>query len=105
MEAILLVTPKEWGKIWHSFTLPTLRVEPIEILPNGFSSVHVHYRQNNLFVLVDGHVDIKVFADEEPNEGSPCTTYPLKRFGECCIVEAGEFHQFFAHTAARCSLR
>lgn len=52
---------KPWGLIRRFIDNPTLRVEEIEIVPGGFSSIHCHLYQRNQFHVLSGELMIRVF--------------------------------------------
>lgn len=87
----LEVLPKEWGVCRRLLDSPSARVEAISIHRGGFSSRHQHTHQANGFFLCRGAVDIIGF---KPN--GERVTHQLRAYGDFCIADAGEIHQFFA---------
>ena len=82
---------KPWG--WQR---PVLRNEPlhvdeIEVSPGGYCSVHRHTKKVNLFHVLKGKLAIFVFSED----GAIIRTEPMEA-GEWCIIEAGEWHQFWS---------
>lgn len=92
---------KPWGAITRIWDTPTLRIEPIEILPGGYSSRHVHWNQRNAFILCEGSVDIRIFEDDEANDDKPCYVKELRKPFDAFIVDAGDWHQFFCYKPSK----
>lgn len=95
------VIDKPWGQIFRLWDTAELRIEPIEILKGGYSSEHCHARQDNLFILVDGRVDIRIFAEGSKPGEKWVDVFSLSRSWQSRLVPAGVWHQFYCHDPSK----
>lgn len=50
------IIPKPWGVCQRLINSQFIRVEQIEIVPGGYSSIHCHWQQDNDFFVLEGEL-------------------------------------------------
>lgn len=97
-EVLCLTRPEYEIKSWGE-SIPLCRDDVAEIVRvkikhGGFSSLHLHERKHNLFIVLSGTLQVKVHEDDalrtlRSNKFLKSDTPPL-------LVPAGTLHRFFA---------
>ena len=84
---------KTWGWSTRVYSSDELQVERIFIKVGGFSSIHLHERKYNQFVVTLGTLAVNYFDEQNRHVRGE-----LVATGDSLIVQPMERHQFFAET-------
>ena len=88
-----VITPKSWGKSIRRFIDSYLQVEEAHIDKGGYSSVHLHERKWNEFIVSKGSLLVHIYDDQGKSE----MTHELEP-GIRIHVPPNIRHQFVATT-------
>lgn len=84
---------KTWGTLYRLVQLPHLELCWGEIVNGGYSSLHRHVRKNNLFLVLQGKLQVNLYVDEK---NTRFQKHLLQPFHEALVVPAGTWHRFIA---------
>jgi mannose-6-phosphate isomerase-like protein (cupin superfamily) len=87
-------TPKAWGTTRRVHLDQGSEVHHASIVPGGHSSIHRHETKANKFVVQVGKLAVVVYEEDRRTVRHTVELGP----GMATTVEAGVWHQFFAHT-------
>jgi mannose-6-phosphate isomerase-like protein (cupin superfamily) len=90
-----VLTEKIWGTSQRLLVTDFMQVERIQVRKGGYSSVHLHKRKNNLFVVEAGRLQVRLF---DPWKKETARLFMVSR-GDMKTVEPGIRHQFYADTS------
>lgn len=89
------------GKVWGATSLvyqsPHTQVHLLEIKRGGFCSEHRHARKSNLFVVLKGRLEVRVWPDMYQQFDST-----ILGPGQSTSVPVGSWHQFLAIDDTEC---
>jgi mannose-6-phosphate isomerase-like protein (cupin superfamily) len=84
-------TGKIWGTTARIHSTPFTETHLLEIRKGGFCSIHRHFRKSNLFFVLSGQIQVRIWKGEEPTpDGTELVA------GQSTFVPPGVYHQFEA---------
>jgi len=88
---------KVWGETTPLIINHLIEIHKVRADPGGYCSKHSHTRKWNAFIVVEGHLKIKVWKKDYD-----LVDETLLGPGDITTVKPGEFHQFEVRGRSRC---